>query len=293
MGLRLAVVLGESRKKHFIQNHDWLRVKNIPLLKKHLNIADNAHQATIDILLQELDKQHMDYDTYVVSNLDVKIDKDYDLCISVGGDGTFLRTSHFLYNTPLLGINSSPKTSVGYYCRFHLQQSITPLNQFLEEVVHGTCVPSAMDRLQIYLEGKSVGVPILNDILVSTHQPSESSRYIITLNHKQEQQCSSGIWIATAQGSSAAFASATGKIFSKHNSQGDRQFAFRVRELYQSHQHNLVEEQITSDDLFSITSFMSNGTVSIDGLHQTLPFAVSNTLTIHFHKAPLLLYSNK
>ena len=42
---------------------------------------------------------------------------EYDLVISLGGDGTFLETSHGLTTTtPLLGVNSAPSTSHGHWC---------------------------------------------------------------------------------------------------------------------------------------------------------------------------------
>ena len=40
----------------------------------------------------------------------------YDLILSVGGDGTLLRVSHFVNNTAVLGVNSSTKTSEGILC---------------------------------------------------------------------------------------------------------------------------------------------------------------------------------
>lgn len=42
-----------------------------------------------------------------------------DLVISVGGDGTFMRATHAISSTqktPILGINSNPESSFGFYC---------------------------------------------------------------------------------------------------------------------------------------------------------------------------------
>jgi len=39
-----------------------------------------------------------------------------DLVITVGGDGTLLSASHSVANVPILGINSAPSHSVGFFC---------------------------------------------------------------------------------------------------------------------------------------------------------------------------------
>jgi len=39
-----------------------------------------------------------------------------DLVVTVGGDGTLLAASHRVNETPILGVNSSPSHSVGFFC---------------------------------------------------------------------------------------------------------------------------------------------------------------------------------
>src|SRR5262249_19628501 len=38
------------------------------------------------------------------------------LIVTVGGDGTLLAASHHIGKTPILGVNSSPRSSVGFFC---------------------------------------------------------------------------------------------------------------------------------------------------------------------------------
>ena len=38
------------------------------------------------------------------------------LVVTVGGDGTLLAASHNVFGPPILGVNSAPKHSVGYFC---------------------------------------------------------------------------------------------------------------------------------------------------------------------------------
>ena len=45
-------------------------------------------------------------------------DPDIDLVLSLGGDGTFLKTASFINNRhiPILGVNTDPQRSVGCLC---------------------------------------------------------------------------------------------------------------------------------------------------------------------------------
>ena len=40
---------------------------------------------------------------------------DRDLVIAVGGDGTFLQVARFVDDLPVLGVNSDPTSSVGFF----------------------------------------------------------------------------------------------------------------------------------------------------------------------------------
>ena len=41
---------------------------------------------------------------------------DASLVVTVGGDGTLLAASHHVGRAPILGVNSSPGSSVGFFC---------------------------------------------------------------------------------------------------------------------------------------------------------------------------------
>ena len=55
-----------------------------------------------------------------------------DLVIAIGGDGTFLRTSHFIKDsTPILGMNANPKKKVGFFLRCSAHDFETKLKKIL------------------------------------------------------------------------------------------------------------------------------------------------------------------
>ena len=55
--------------------------------------------------------------------------------------------------------------------------------------------------------------PILNDILFANLYPAAVTRYKIKYNGRQEVHKSSGVWISTATGSTAAISAAGGKVY--------------------------------------------------------------------------------
>ena len=73
-----------------------------------------------------------------------------------------------------------------------------------------TLHPTPVTRLAIDLEGRRLQ-PALNDVLVAHVQPAATSRYRLTLGRRSEEHRSSGLWVATAAGSTAGIRSAGGR----------------------------------------------------------------------------------
>ena len=63
---------------------------------------------------------------------------DASLVVTVGGDGTLLAASHHVGSIPILGVNSSPEHSVGFFCPAHLG-NLLPM---LERALDGTLPPN-------------------------------------------------------------------------------------------------------------------------------------------------------
>ena len=72
------------------------------------------------------------------------------LVISVGGDGTLLAVSHWITRAALLGVNSAPRSSVGYLT---LTRRAT-LARILASIERGTLLPLAIARIEVELEGR-------------------------------------------------------------------------------------------------------------------------------------------
>lgn len=147
-----------------------------------------------------------------------------DLVITIGGDGTFLTVARHATAQPLLGVNSSPSTSVGHYC------AATPatFEGVLDAVLHGRASPTPLTRIRAEIDGQRVPFDALNDVLFAHRVPVSSTRYALRVGERVELHLSSGIWVATGSGSTAAIRSAGGEVCAMT----DQRLQWRVREPY-------------------------------------------------------------
>lgn len=147
-----------------------------------------------------------------------------DLVITVGGDGTFLRSSHHVDDTPMLGVNSAPTSSVGHYCGTNADD----FEGALDRVRSGEQAMAELTRIEILIGQRRLPHVALNDVLFCHRLPAASTRYILRVGERAERQTSSGVWLSTASGSTGALRSAGGHPMTP----GDTRLQFRVREPY-------------------------------------------------------------
>ena len=186
----------------------------------------------------------------------------YDLTIAIGGDGTFLEASHFIKDSPLIGFNSNPISSVGHYCL----KDLTVLDEILNLIFFGKTDYSFnyLKRFNLRKNGKLQKIFPLNDILYCSLNPASTSRYIIEIEgFEPESQRSSGIWTSTPTGSSGAVASAGGPLLNWQNNE----YQFLVREPSRNC-FELTQAKIPADKILTITSKMRKARVFIDGSHE-------------------------
>jgi NAD kinase len=189
---------------------------------------------------------------------------DASLVITIGGDGTFLTVARHVGSTPMLGINSSPSTSTGHYC----SATTHTFAAILDGVLNGLS-PVPLTRIAAFVEGEPVRPFALNDVLFAHRSPVASSRYALKVDDRSELQLSSGIWISTATGSTAAILSAGGSEMKAD----DPRLQFRVREPYSRGENRLMLLSGFCETL-EIVSRSDKNALFLDG-HQdpvTVPF---------------------
>lgn len=209
--------------------------------------------------------------------------RDFDLCVTVGGDGTLLRASHFVGDVPMLGINSAPLTSVGFFCGADRTDARRAIVAALERKLDG----STLTRMRVSIGAKVVAERVLNDALYCHTSPAATSRYILELGGVIEEQKSSGLWIGPAAGSTAAQRSAGGKVLRLES----RDLQLVVREPYtpQGGRYRLRCTLIREGESLTVRSKMRSSVIFLDGPAETLTPEFGDIITFTHAKEPLCL----
>ncbi|MDP2599585.1 MAG: NAD(+)/NADH kinase [Deltaproteobacteria bacterium] len=224
----------------------------------------HIHRNTLKAVLSTLEKYGLDIS--LIDRVQFKKTIRADLVITVGGDGTVLAASHFVKQTPIFGINSAPMTSTGYLCVANPKN----FERLLKRVLAGKQKPLSIPRLEVFINRKRIPFLGLNDLLFACRLQGETARYTLQIGHRREFQKSSGIWVATGAGSTAAILSAGGKPFSMTSAK----LQYRVREPFQYKiRYRLVKGFLNAGQKMTILPDMSHGMIFIDGgkIHYHVP----------------------
>ncbi|APJ04152.1 NAD(+)/NADH kinase [Silvanigrella aquatica] len=275
-----------------------------------LQEAHKEHLKSRKILIKALEKHSL---SYKIFNLDEISENNFcyfsDKCeksglnpkkklvISLGGDGTLLHASHHVGgDVCLLGINSCPEHSVGHMC------PIVPkyIEQAIDCFVNHKFKTTSVRRIKLEVSRKQILPLALNDVLLCNRHPAATSRYQISIcSHNEqkeiesEKQLSSGLWVSTSAGSTAAI-SCYG--FEKASINSSNMFV-AVREPYTPRNENLSLQKFSlNGDEKSLLFFsrMRQGLVCVDGpdscghlgfgdtVHMSLPDECSIKLILDF-----------
>jgi NAD+ kinase len=250
--------------------------------------AAREHELTAAALLEALARLGVTPLTVSVDALDAEARSRIAgarLVVSLGGDGTLLAASHFVTGAALLGVNSAPLSSVGYMSIARRAN----VARLLARIASGALRPQPVARLEIELAGE-VLPPALNDVLLAHEQPAATSRYRLHLGRQAESHRSSGLWVATAVGSTAGIRSAGGRTMPL----GDRRLQFRARELYRAHGRGARLESgfVEQGRRLVVESAMEAGWLFVDGSRLAVRFPFGARATFRAARQPLLLFAD-
>jgi NAD+ kinase len=253
--------------------------------------ADAAHQSTVETVLAALETRGLTPTVITLADftdLNKRAIAQAALTIAIGGDGTTLGTSHFVNQGALLGVNSAPGDSVGHFCSVHQGN----FAERFDALRAGQWQPLALARLAVTLDEKPLPELALNDVLIAHACPAATTRYLIRLGEHEEEQRSSGIWIATAAGSTAGIHSAGGHVMPLRS----EWLQYRVRELYrevhggQQREYQLVHGMIEPGTTLTIASKMPEGWLYLDGARTAYQFPFGARATLHAAAQKLKLF---
>lgn len=209
------------------------------------------------------------------------------LLVAVGGDGTLLDASHKVADGVAVGVNSDTARSTGFLCA----ADAAGFPALLDDILSRKLVATPVRRLAGSVDGKPLPFPVLNDLLISHKNPAQTSRYLVDHGGVIEDHKSSGVWVSTATGSTAAVASAGGVI----QDLDDPRLQWHVREPFVAdgplwRHANFFFDKDGADEVI-VTSKMREGRVWLDGPHICVPLPMGSRLTLHGRCAPLRLFA--
>jgi NAD+ kinase len=202
-----------------------------------------------------------------------------ELVITVGGDGTLLAASHHVLSTPILGVNSAPAHSVGFFCGGRFGN----ISRLIDEALSGKMKPIELGRMAVDVDGQKVSSRVLNEALFCHASPAATSRYILKALRRSEEHRSSGVWVGTAAGSTGALRSAGGRIMPLLS----RKLQVVVREPYQGERKPYALQQFVLEDSVKIQSKMQDAYLFLDGPYRRVRVEIGETLTFAPSDQPL------
>ncbi|WP_394839370.1 NAD(+)/NADH kinase [Pendulispora rubella] len=203
-----------------------------------------------------------------------------DMVLTVGGDGTLLAASHQIGpGIPLLGVNSAPESSVGFFCAAAKGNVLETLRAAFE----GTLPAVQLARMQVELNDAVIHRRVLNELLFCHACPAATTRYILRLTQAngefiEEEQRSSGLWIGPPAGSTAAQRSAGGHVLPLASTK----LQFVVREAYVrlGTSLRLPIGLVEDGGTISIHCKIREGKAFLDGLHIVHDVAIGDRLVM-------------
>ena len=261
-----------------------LLVYSEKITEKHLNM--------VRIVMSDIEKLKIKVDAINVKYLERKYFDNIDLAVTIGGDGTFIRTSHFLkFYTPILGINSEPDHSEGA-----LLVRYEDLEKILLDNLSEKTKLNNIDRIQTVRNNIILEEFAINEVYIGTEKQFTTSRYVIDYRGNREEHRSSGVLIVTPSGSRSWYKSAGGKPFGDGDGteDDDKKLKFLVREPYFGKIYNpkiLNGEILLGEKIAFYSRRYDDGIIAIDS-YKVYPFNIGDTVEIKMSDIPLRVVSN-
>jgi NAD+ kinase len=269
---RYVVEENDARVRGLLERHD-------PVVKRWRR-ADEDHRRSLEQVERVLDQLGVHY--VLVRNPNAQFDPvDADLVVTVGGDGTMLAASHNVTDVPLLGVNSAPRSSVGFFCAGRA----TTVQRLIPRALDGALESVTLQRMQVTVNERVRSQRVLNEALFCHVSPAATSRYILTHRRRHEEQRSSGFWVGPAAGSTAAIRSAGGRVLALTSPR----LQLVVREPYAAFgkQYRLLRFVIEPGQRATAKSKMRDACMFLDGPYKTVRVCLGDEVTFSLSREPL------
>ena len=262
-----------------------MRIRKVLLV--YSKPTSKIQEATIDSAKKALEKNNVDYHACIREKLNKRVFKNKDLILAVGGDGTFLIASHYVFGkTPMMGINSDPSSKEGFF----MNANKNDFGKKLKRVIDDKFKIKKLHRLEAYIGKKRIPDLALNEYYIASEKPYHTARYYLAARGKRERQKSSGVLVSTAAGSYAWVKSAGGKELSLYSDD----FEYIIREPYCGRiaaKCRLFNDVLKKDEKIVIEFELGNGIIIADSTATEHKFKAGDKVTIKLSKKPLYVIS--
>jgi NAD+ kinase len=272
---RVIVVVKRTAYRLFVEEEQDERIarllrKNDPAVRR-MRRSHDEHEGTIEEVDRTLRKLGLSAVWVRRAHAPFEVNG-AALVVTVGGDGTLLAASHRVGKTPILGINSAPSHSVGFFCGTRKGQVASALTKALAHKMTAVL----LTRMTVLCNGHPVSTRVLNDALFCHRSPAATTRYILKLGKIVEEQKSSGFWVGPAAGSTAAQRSSGGKILPLPSP--DLQLVVREPYTPQGEKLKVVRSLVAPDEELLVRSKIRDGRLFIDGPHEAVEIEMGDRL---------------
>ena len=238
---------------------------------------------TLESVSETLKKNRISFRCVKREKLQRKDLRKTDLVITVGGDGTFLRTAHQISDTPVLAVSSGARYNEAFFSRASKEN----FPGKIKRILGGEFRMKKLTRLEASINGKRLPIMAINEVFAGNRTPYHTSRYELNVRGKKEFQKSSGVLIATKAGSSGWAKSAAKKKLAIPRGG----FGYAVREPYFGRLTNptLLHGCLSSGEKIRIKSRDYQGMVVMDSYEREFTFLEGDVLEIGVSGKPLNL----
>src|SRR3989344_566808 len=264
-----------------LNSRQTMKINNV--LVVYANPKNKEEESALELVKCTLKKYKISYEAAHRGKPSKKLFQNKDLAIAVGGDGTFLKASHFIFDkTPMLGVNSDPRYKEGFF----MVANKKDFERKFKKVLSNNYEIKKFQRLEAYVNNKKVPELALNEFYVASEKPYHTAIYFLHVKGEKERQKSSGVLISTAAGSNAWTKSAGGKILPLESAK----FQYLVREPYHgraSAKCCLINGILNKNEKIEIVFELGNGVLIADSLSEEHKFKVRQKVTVKMSKKPL------
>jgi NAD+ kinase len=243
--------------------------------------SHRSHIRTLDAVERTLDK--LGARIHLIQRPHAQFDtSDAALVVSVGGDGTLLAASHNVGSAPILGVNSAPDHSIGFFCAARR----TGLKRMLEDALEDRLKSVSLTRMIVEVNRRIRARRVLNEALFSHPSPAATSRYILRHGKRLEEQRSSGFWVGPAAGSTAAQLSSGGRVLPLASTS----LQLVVREPYRPwgrQPYRMLRLLAARHEELVVTSKMSEASLFLDGPYEVVRVRLGDELRFRVSDEPL------